>query len=147
MKIDALRTPETAFEGLPDWPYPPHYIEDLEGFGDLRIHYVDIGPKDAKTVFLCLHGQPTWSYLYRKMIPVFASAGARRFDLIQVSNNQCVGKVYTGCFHGNANFTRFGLRGGQFGQNQCFWSPRFGAEHGFHFVSHSELVFSTYGHY
>ena len=77
MKIDSLRTPDTAFEGLPDWPYPPHYIEDLEGFGDLRIHYADIGPKDAKTVFLCLHGQPTWSYLYRKMIPVFASAGAR----------------------------------------------------------------------
>ena len=77
MKIDSLRTPDTAFEGLPDWPYPPHYIEDLEGFGDLRIHYADIGPKDAKTVFLCLHGQPTWSYLYRKMIPVFASTGAR----------------------------------------------------------------------
>ena len=70
MKIDILRTPDTAFSELPDWSYPPHYIEDLEGFGDLRIHYVDTGPKDAETLFLCLHGQPTWSYLYLSLIHI-----------------------------------------------------------------------------
>lgn len=77
MEIETLRTPDAAFDGLPNWPYAPQYIEDLEGFGNLRIHYVDTGPKDADRIFLCLHGQPTWSYLYRKMIPVFTSNGAR----------------------------------------------------------------------
>ena len=77
MEIETLRTPDAAFDGLPNWPYAPKYIEDLEGFGNLRIHYVDTGPKDADRIFLCLHGQPTWSYLYRKMIPVFTSNGAR----------------------------------------------------------------------
>lgn len=77
MEIETLRTPDAAFDGLPNWPYAPQYIEDLEGFGNLRIHYVDTGPKDADHIFLCLHGQPTWSYLYRKMIPVFTSNGAR----------------------------------------------------------------------
>lgn len=77
MEIETLRTPDVAFDGLPNWPYAPQYLEDLEGFGNLRIHYVDTGPKDADRIFLCLHGQPTWSYLYRKMIPVFTSNGAR----------------------------------------------------------------------
>ena len=77
MEIETLRTPDGAFDGLPNWPYAPQYLEDLEGFGNLRIHYVDTGPKDADRIFLCLHGQPTWSYLYRKMIPVFTSNGAR----------------------------------------------------------------------
>ena len=74
--MKALRTPDEAFEGLPDWPHEPKYIE-LDGFDGLRTHYVDVGSGDQ--VFLCLHGQPTWSYLYRKMIPVFAGApsGAR----------------------------------------------------------------------
>ena len=77
MEIDALRTPDYAFENLPDWPYLPKYISDLEGFGKMRLHYIDEGPQSAREVFLCLHGQPTWSYLYRKMIPIFLNAGAR----------------------------------------------------------------------
>jgi len=77
MEIQALRTPDSAFKNLPDWSYEPNYISNLQGFGKLRLHYVDEGPKSANEVFLCLHGQPTWSYLYRKMIPVFLGAGAR----------------------------------------------------------------------
>jgi len=77
MPVDALRTPDDRFEGLPDFPYAPHYVDDLPGYSGLRVHYVDEGPRDAADTFLCLHGQPTWSYLYRKMIPVFAAAGGR----------------------------------------------------------------------
>lgn len=75
--MEVLRTPEERFASLPAWPYQPHYVEDLEGYADLRLHYVDEGPRDAEHTFLCLHGEPTWSYLYRKMIPVFLEAGAR----------------------------------------------------------------------
>jgi len=77
MTIKAVRTPDTAFSDLPDWPYAPHYVDDLPGYEGLRVHYVDEGPKDAAQTFLCLHGQPTWSYLYRKMLPVFTGSGAR----------------------------------------------------------------------
>lgn len=75
--MDVLRTPDDRFEGLPDWPYKPHYqeIDDLQG-GVLRIAYVDEGPRDARTVVL-FHGEPTWSYLYRKMIPGLLAAGLR----------------------------------------------------------------------
>ena len=72
-----LRTPEARFADLPDWPYAPRYIEDLPGFEGLRAHYVDEGPRDAAHTFLCLHGQPTWAYLYRRMLPVFLRAGGR----------------------------------------------------------------------
>lgn len=75
--IDAVRTPDARFEQLPDYDFEPHYVDDLDGYQGLRGHYLDVGPKDAKEVFLCLHGEPTWSYLYRKMIPVFAQTGAR----------------------------------------------------------------------
>lgn len=74
---DVLRTPDDRFRSLPDFDHPPHYLEAMPGFGGLRMHYVDAGPADAGTVFLCLHGEPTWGYLYRKMIPVFAGAGHR----------------------------------------------------------------------
>ena len=77
MTIKALRTSEKDFENLPDWPYRPNYIDDLKGFEDLRVHYVDEGSALSNDVFLCLHGQPTWSYLYRKMIPTFLGSGAR----------------------------------------------------------------------
>ncbi len=77
MAIEAKRTPDTYFESLPDFDYGPNYVEDLQGYESLRIHYVDEGPKEANHVFLCLHGQPSWSYLYRKMIPVFLEAGGR----------------------------------------------------------------------
>jgi len=74
---ETLRTPEARFAALPGYPFAPHYIDDLTGFAGLRIHYVDEGPRDARHTFLCLHGQPTWSYLYRRMIPAFVAAGAR----------------------------------------------------------------------
>jgi len=72
--MDALRTPDERFARLPGFPYPPHYLTDLPGYHRLRLHYVDVaGPGDR--IFLCLHGQPTWSYLYRKMIQPLAAAG------------------------------------------------------------------------
>ncbi len=75
MKI--LRTPDERFLNLPGYPFEPHYAEVPDGEGDsLRIHYVDEGPKDAAVVLL-LHGEPTWSFLYRKMIPVLVKAGHR----------------------------------------------------------------------
>ena len=77
MTIEALRTPDARFQGLPGWPWAPRYLHDLPGFEGLRVHYVDEGPKDAGRVFLCLHGEPTWAYLYRRMIPVFLATGAR----------------------------------------------------------------------
>jgi haloalkane dehalogenase len=70
--MDILRTPDERFEKLDGYPFAPSYV-DVEG---LRIHYVDEGPRDAQPV-LMLHGEPTWSYLYRKMIPVVAGAGLR----------------------------------------------------------------------
>ena len=72
-----LRTPEQRFADLPGYPFAPHYVSDLDGYAGLRVHYLDEGPRDAARVFLCLHGQPTWSYLYRRMIPVLTAAGHR----------------------------------------------------------------------
>lgn len=71
------RTPDARFANLPGWTYAPDYIDDLKGFEGLRLHYVDEGPPDADVTFLCLHGEPSWSYLYRKMAPVFTAAGCR----------------------------------------------------------------------
>jgi pimeloyl-ACP methyl ester carboxylesterase len=71
--MNVLRTPDERFAGLPGWPCEPHYLQ-IDG---LRLHYVDEGPRDAAVTALCLHGQPSWSYLYRKMIPVFTAAGLR----------------------------------------------------------------------
>jgi pimeloyl-ACP methyl ester carboxylesterase len=72
-----LRTPDERFENLPGFPFAPRYTENLAGFEGMRAHYVDEAPARAKHTFLCLHGEPTWSYLYRKMIPVFTAAGHR----------------------------------------------------------------------
>lgn len=74
---EVLRTPDERFLDLPDFHYDPIYIDDLKGFEGLRMHYVDEGPQQADSIFLCLHGEPTWSYLYRKMIPIFTAAGHR----------------------------------------------------------------------
>jgi haloalkane dehalogenase len=75
--MEFTRTADDRFRALSDWPFAPRYMDvpDGEG-GSLRIHYVDEGPRDADPI-LCLHGQPTWSYLYRKMIPIFTAAGQR----------------------------------------------------------------------
>lgn len=75
--VRALRTPDNRFADLPDFPFAPHYADDLPGYEVLRAHYLDLGPRDAHQTFLCLHGEPDWSYLYRKMIPVFLRSGAR----------------------------------------------------------------------
>ena len=75
LRDDALRTPDTRFLELPDYPWQPNYISDLRSLAGLRMHYLAEGPADAELTYLCLHGNPTWSYLYRKMIPVFLEAG------------------------------------------------------------------------
>ena len=77
MTIKALRTPEERFSVLPAFPYQPNYIDDLDGFESLRMAYIDEGDPSSETTFLCLHGEPSWSYLYRKMIPIFTGAGHR----------------------------------------------------------------------
>lgn len=75
--MQIVRTPDARFENLPDFPYAPSYAEipDGEG-GSLRMHYVEAGPKDGETIVL-MHGQPSWCFLYRKMIPILADAGHR----------------------------------------------------------------------
>lgn len=76
----ALRTPDERFADLPGFPFAPHYLAELSSqppYAGLRMHYLDEGQRDAKRVALCLHGQPSWSYLYRRMIPVFVQAGYR----------------------------------------------------------------------
>ena len=70
--MELLRTPDERFRQLPGYPFAPHYVE----VGGLRIHYVDEGPPRSAPLLL-LHGEPSWSYLYRKMIPVLAAAGHR----------------------------------------------------------------------
>jgi tRNA(adenine34) deaminase len=77
LRDDALRTPDERFAGLPGFPWTPHYLSDLPSLAGLRLHYLDEGPADASRTWLCVHGNPAWSYLYRKMIPVFATAGDR----------------------------------------------------------------------
>jgi haloalkane dehalogenase len=72
-----LRTPDDRFADLPAFPYAPHYFHFHGLPGELRMAYVDEGPRDAEHVYLCLHGQPTWSFLYRKMIPEFLASGGR----------------------------------------------------------------------
>ncbi|MCB1686628.1 MAG: haloalkane dehalogenase [Pseudomonadales bacterium] len=66
------RTPDARFEGLKDFPYAPNYLQ----IGEYRVHYLDEGPADAAPILL-IHGEPTWSYLFRKMIPILTAAGHR----------------------------------------------------------------------
>jgi len=75
--MEFLRTPDERFANLPGYPFAPHYVQvdDTEG-GSLRMHYLDEGSADAPVV-LMLHGEPSWSYLYRKMIPIVTAAGYR----------------------------------------------------------------------
>jgi haloalkane dehalogenase len=75
MKI--LRTPDERFKNLPDFSYNPNFLDDIADFKTLKMHYIDEGQEDAEYTFLCLHGQPTWSYIYRKMIPIFIKAKHR----------------------------------------------------------------------
>ncbi|MFX1278031.1 MAG: haloalkane dehalogenase [Promethearchaeota archaeon] len=104
--VDFLRTPEDRFENLPNFSYDPHYIESLVGYDDLRMCFYDEGPKDSNEVFLCLHGEPTWSFLYRKMIPVFLDAGYRivapDFFGFGRSDKPVKDEIYTFDFHRNS---------------------------------------------
>ncbi len=79
--MDILRTPDDRFVDLPDFPFAPHYVNvDSGDGGQLRVHYLDEGPPEGETVLL-LHGEPTWSYLYRTMIPLLTAAGLRAVAL------------------------------------------------------------------
>jgi pimeloyl-ACP methyl ester carboxylesterase len=73
----ALRTPDARFAALPGFAFAPRRADDLTGLAGLRVHWIDEGPANAPVTALCLHGNPTWSYLYRHMIPVFTGAGLR----------------------------------------------------------------------
>jgi haloalkane dehalogenase len=75
--MDVLRTPDERFTDLPVYPFSPHYLDVADGDdGEFRVHYVDEGPAGADPVLL-LHGEPSWSFLYRKMIPIVVAAGHR----------------------------------------------------------------------
>jgi pimeloyl-ACP methyl ester carboxylesterase len=71
--VAALRTPDERFAALPGWPWAPRYTQHA----GLRVAYIDEGPREAAVTALCLHGNPSWGYLYRHMIPVFLAAGMR----------------------------------------------------------------------
>jgi haloalkane dehalogenase len=71
-----FRTPDERFENLKDYAFAPHYLEVDSQLGKLRMHYVDVGPRDADPILL-MHGEPSWSYLYRNMIPPLVAAGHR----------------------------------------------------------------------
>lgn len=77
LRDDALRTPEARFADLPGYPWQPHHVSDLPALAGLRMHYLDEGRRQAPLTWLCLHGNPAWSYLYRRMIPVFLHGGGR----------------------------------------------------------------------
>jgi haloalkane dehalogenase len=75
--VQTLRTPDDRFAGLPDFDFAPHYVEVDDGDGGrLRVHHLDEGPPDGEVVLL-MHGEPSWSFLYRHMIPVLVDAGLR----------------------------------------------------------------------
>jgi pimeloyl-ACP methyl ester carboxylesterase len=108
MPITALRTPDARFATLPGYPFQPHYVMPLAAEPGLRMHYLDEPPTGVANgrVALCLHGQPTWSYLYRKMIPGLTAAGYRVVapDLFGFgkSDKPADDAVYTFGFHRSA---------------------------------------------
>ena len=101
MAIPAKRTPDERFQDLPGFDFAPNYLDDF--VDGLRLHYLDEGPSDAEHTFLCLHGQPSWCFLYRKMIPVFTAAGQRAvapdFFGFGRSDKPTEDSVYTFGFH------------------------------------------------
>ena len=75
--MHTLRTPDDRFDDLPDFDFAPHYVEVADGDGGrLRVHHLDEGPPDGEVVLL-MHGEPSWCFLYRHMIPVLVDAGLR----------------------------------------------------------------------
>jgi pimeloyl-ACP methyl ester carboxylesterase len=105
MTLAALRTPDERFIGLPGFAFAPHYVDDLAGYEGLRVHYLDERPTrhSSGRTFLCLHGQPTWCYLYRRMVPGFLAAGHRVIapDLLGFgrSDKPVDDRAYTYTFH------------------------------------------------
>jgi haloalkane dehalogenase len=105
--MKALRTPDARFEDLPGYNWAPHYLDDLPGYEGVRVHRIDEGGSGdpGQPTFLCLHGQPTWCYLYRRMIPVFLKAGGRVVapDLLGFgrSDKPVEDSVYSFDFHRN----------------------------------------------
>lgn len=77
LREDALRTPEARFQELPDYPWTGRYVQDLPALKGLRLHFLDLGPKEADCVWLCLHDVPGWSYGFRHLIPIWLAAGHR----------------------------------------------------------------------
>jgi len=80
LRDDALRPSDEWFEGLQTYPWPAHYVSDLPSLNGLRLHYLDENHNESQAqqlTYLCLHGNPAWSYLYRKMLPVFTAHGHR----------------------------------------------------------------------
>jgi len=75
--IAHVRTADECFDALPGYAWQARYTTALPALSGLRLHYLDEGPRDAPVTWLCLHGNPAWSYLYRHMIPVFLAAGHR----------------------------------------------------------------------
>lgn len=78
--MHALRTPDERFSNLPDWHHEPRYtdVDAHDGSGDtLRVAHYEVGPQSARETIVCMHGEPSWSFLYRKMIPTFTDAGHR----------------------------------------------------------------------
>ncbi len=100
--MEILRTPDERFSNLPGYPFKPRYVE----VGGLRMHYVDEGPLSAAPV-LMLHGEPSWSYLYRKLIPVFVSAGLRAIapDLVGFGRSDKPGKREGYTYERHVNWT------------------------------------------
>jgi pimeloyl-ACP methyl ester carboxylesterase len=75
--VEVVRTPDERFAHLPGYPFRPHHVEvETDGLAPVRMHYLDEGPADGPVV-LMLHGQPTWSYLYRTVVPVLVADGLR----------------------------------------------------------------------
>ena len=110
MTIEALRTPDARFENLDGWDYAPHYVDDLPGYEGLRMHYIDEGASTGNNgdgvTFLCIHGEPSWAYLFRKMGKVFTDAGHRMVAVDMFgfgrSDKPVDDDVYTYHFHRDA---------------------------------------------
>ncbi|MGH8442504.1 MAG: haloalkane dehalogenase [Nevskiaceae bacterium] len=102
--MSALRTPNSRFTNLPGYPFAPHWHALASG---LRLHYVDEGPRGAPAV-LMLHGEPSWSYLYRKMIPVIAGAGLRAIapDLIGFGKSDKPARIDDYSYQGHVDWLR-----------------------------------------
>lgn len=103
LREDALRPPDEWFDGLPNYPWAAHYVSDLPALNGLRLHYLDenTNASDAKQLtYLCLHGNPAWSYLYRKMLPVFTAHGHRVVapDLIGFGKSDKLKKAHAHSF-------------------------------------------------